>query len=137
MLQNAPKKLLGGKLNFSEHINEKLKKITKSMNILRKRNFTLPSSSLLIIYKSFVMVMQFTINQIIHLYLKKSLQYNAALAITGAIKGSSKEKQYQELGFESLNNRRWMRKLSYICKVMSSKQPSCLYDMLPPLQRSQ
>ena len=57
MLQNAPKKLLGGKLNFSEHINEKLKKITKSMNILRKRNFTLPSSSLLIIYKSFVMVM--------------------------------------------------------------------------------
>ena len=57
MLQNAPKKLLGGKLNFSEHIIEKLKKITKSMNILQKRNFTLPSSSLLIIYKSFVMVM--------------------------------------------------------------------------------
>ena len=26
----------------------------------------------------------------------KSLQYNAALAITGAIKGSSKEKLYQE-----------------------------------------
>ena len=44
------------------------------------------------------MVIQFTINQIIHLYLKKieSLQYNTALAITGAIKGSSKEELYYE-----------------------------------------
>ena len=32
----------------------------------------------------------------------ESLQYNACLAITGAICGSSKEKLYQELGFESL-----------------------------------
>ena len=32
----------------------------------------------------------------------ESIQYNAALAITGAIRGSSREKVYQELGFESL-----------------------------------
>ena len=32
----------------------------------------------------------------------ESIQYNAALAITSAIRGSSKEKLYQELGFESL-----------------------------------
>ena len=30
----------------------------------------------------------------------ESLQYNAALALTGAIRGSSKEKLYQELGFK-------------------------------------
>ena len=30
----------------------------------------------------------------------ESLQYNAALAITGALRGSSKEKFYLELGFE-------------------------------------
>ena len=30
------------------------------------------------------------------------IQYNAALAITGAIRSSSREKLYQELGFESL-----------------------------------
>ena len=30
------------------------------------------------------------------------IQYNAALAVTGAIRGSSKEKLYQKLGFESL-----------------------------------
>ena len=40
-----------------------------------------------------------------------SLQYNASLAITGAIRGSSREKLYQELGFESLQQRSWQRKL--------------------------
>ena len=35
-----------------------------------------------------------------------SLQYNAYLAITGAIRGSSREKLYQKLGFESLQQRR-------------------------------
>ena len=35
-----------------------------------------------------------------------SLQYNAALAITGAIRGSSREKLYQELGLDSLKSRR-------------------------------
>ena len=67
----------------------------------------------------------------------KSLQYNAALAIKGAIKGSCKEKLYQKLGFESLKHRRWMRKLCYLCKVISSKRPSYINDVLPPIQRSQ
>ena len=46
--------LLNEKPNFSEHINEKLKKVTKSINLLRKLNLTLPRSSLLIIYKMFI-----------------------------------------------------------------------------------
>ena len=41
----------------------------------------------------------------------ESLQDKAALAITGAIKGTSREKVYQELGLESLQQRRWYRKL--------------------------
>ena len=128
--------LLDEKLNFSEHINEKLKKVTKSINLLRKLNLTLPRSSLLIIYKSFIRP-HLDYGDIVYdqpnnssLSEKfESLQYNAALAITGAIKGSSKEKLYQELGFESLKDRRWMRKLCYLYKVISSKRPSYLYDM--------
>ena len=46
--------LLDEKLNSSEYINEKLKKVTKSINLLRKLNLILPRSSLLIIYKSFI-----------------------------------------------------------------------------------
>ena len=37
----------------------------------------------------------------------ESVQYKAALAITGATQGSSREKLYQELGLESLKLRRW------------------------------
>ena len=44
-----------------------------------------------------------------HLTLE-SLQFNATLAITGAIRGSSTEKIYEELGLESLKSRRWYKK---------------------------
>ena len=131
--------MLDEKLNFSEHINEKLKQVTKSINLSRKLNLTLPRSSLLIIYKSFIRphldYADIVYNQPNNSSEKvESLEYNAALAITGAIKGSSKEKLYQELGFESLKDRQWMRKLCYLYKVISSKRPSYLYDdMLPPL----
>ena len=45
---------LDERLPFLEHIHEKIKKITKSINLLRKLNLILPGSSLSIIYKSFV-----------------------------------------------------------------------------------
>ena len=35
------------------------------------------------------------------------MQYSATLAITGAIRGTSREKLYQELGLESLQKRSW------------------------------
>ena len=44
----------------------------------------------------------------------ESIHYNSihsALAITGAIRGTSREKIYSELGLESLQDRRWYRKL--------------------------
>ena len=40
----------------------------------------------------------------------EAVQYNACLAITGAIKGTSRERLYRELGLETLNDRRWSRK---------------------------
>ena len=110
--QNYLGLLLNEKINFSEHINQKLKKVNKSINLLRKLNLTLPRCSLLIIYKSFTrphldygdIVYDQPNNSSLSEKIE-SLQYNAALAITGAIKGSSKEKLCQELGFESLKDR--------------------------------
>ena len=49
----------------------------------------------------------------------KSLQHNAALVITGAIRGSSKEKLCQGTGFQYLSSRRWLRKLCHFIKSMS------------------
>ena len=50
----------------------------------------------------------------------ETIQYNAALAITGAIRGSSREKLYQELGLETLQQRRWYRKLCCFYKILSA-----------------
>ena len=66
----------------------------------------------------------------------KSVQYNAALAFTGAIRVTSKEKLYQELGFESLKDRKWLRCFCYLYKIVSTKQLAYLYDLIPPFQRS-
>ena len=41
----------------------------------------------------------------------ESIQYNAALIITGVIRGTSRQKIYSELGLESLQNRLWNRNL--------------------------
>ena len=54
----------------------------------------------------------------------ETVQYNVALAITGAIKGTSREKLYQELGLEYLQQRRWMRRLWLFYKVALTKLPS-------------
>ena len=39
----------------------------------------------------------------------ETIQYNAAFAITGAIRGSSREELYQELGLETIQQRRWIQ----------------------------
>ena len=44
------------------------------------------------------------------------VQYNIALIITGAFKGTSRDKIYQELGLETLADRRWTRKLIFFIK---------------------
>ena len=61
----------------------------------------------------------------------ESIQYNAWLAITGAIRGTSREKIYQELGLESLQLRRWYRKLCLFYKVFKNENPKYLFHLIP------
>ena len=58
----------------------------------------------------------------------ESVQCNTTLAVTGAIRRTSKEKLYQELGFISLKDRRWLRRLCYLYKIVYTKQTAYLYD---------
>ena len=60
----------------------------------------------------------------------KSVQCNAALAITGAIRGSSREKHYQELGLKSLEIQPWYQNFCLFFKVKTS-HPSYLLDIIP------
>ena len=53
----------------------------------------------------------------------ESVQYSAGLAITGAWKGTSRSKIYEELGWESLNDRRWNRWLVLFFKFINKLTP--------------
>ena len=66
----------------------------------------------------------------------ESIQYNVALAITGATRGSSKEKLYQELRFEYLSSRRWLRKLCLFYKITANKLPNNLYNYVSTVNQS-
>ena len=59
----------------------------------------------------------------------ESIPYNAWLAITGAIRSTSKEIIYRELGLELLQLRRWYRKLGMFCKIYQSKSPNTFLNL--------
>ena len=58
-------------------------------------------------------------------------QYDTALAITGAIRGTSQEKLYVELGLGSLKFRRWFRKLACFYKIQSTGLRKYLLSLIP------
>ena len=65
----------------------------------------------------------------------ESIQYNAALAITGAIRVSSKEKNYQELGFESLQQQQWYRKVRFFFKIIRDQSCNYLSELIPTARK--
>ena len=66
----------------------------------------------------------------------ETVQYNTELVITGAIRRTSIEKSYQEVGLESLKDRRWLRWIMSYWYKISTKLPPYLYELIPSLQRS-
>ena len=109
---------LDEKLDFNAHIKEKISKAYRGIGIIKKLQSKLPRNVLLTIYKSFIRLCLNCGDILYHQptndsFCKKleTVRYNAALAITGAIKGTSQVKLYKELGLESLKLRRKLRRL--------------------------
>ena len=96
---------LDNKLNFSGYFKNIFQKTSKTIGLHRKLQAFLPRAPLITIYKSFMrllldygdMIFDQSFNMLFQQKMER-IQYNSALAITGAIRGSSKEKLYQELG---------------------------------------
>ena len=60
----------------------------------------------------------------------EAVKYNACLTITGAIQGTSRERLYREVGLETLDDRRWSRKLFFFHKIIKGFFPSYLQKNL-------
>ena len=115
-----------------------LKIISKTVGLLQKCQGILPRKSLVTIYKWFVrphldyddIIYDQIFNESFHQWIE-SIHYDAAIAITGEIRGTSSEKIYQELDLESLRSRRWLRKVCLFYKIYKKKSPSYLYNLIP------
>ena len=66
----------------------------------------------------------------------ESVQYSAALAVSGTWRGTSREKLYAELGWESLSSRRLSRRLTLFYKIINNLTPLYTKEPIPPLQQS-
>ena len=109
---------LDSKLNFSEYLKIIFRKTNKTTGVLPELHTILPRAPLITIYKAFIrpyldhgdMTYDQTFNKLFQQKMETNW-YNPALEITVTIRGSSREKLYQELGLETLQQRRWYRKL--------------------------
>ena len=135
---------LDAKLNFEKHLDNIISTIAKTIGLLRRLQAVLPRPSLVTIYKAFIIrphldygdiIYDQAYNEPFHQKLE-SIQYNAALAITGAIRSTSRAKLDQELGLESLQERRWYRKLCYFFKIFKGQSPDYLSKILPSIKRA-
>ena len=130
------------KLNFDLHWKGKFSITNNRIALLKKLGHSITRKPLLSIYKTFSRP---HLDYCDVIYDKphnekftdtvESFQYNVALAITGAIKGTSKEKLYNELGLEYLKDRRWVPRLCLFHKIYNLKSPKYLYNLIPSVDR--
>ena len=94
--------LLDEKLNFKEHVDSTISKLDRGIAVLKKLRYSLPRKSLITIYKALLrplldygdIIYDQPHNESVCEKLD-SVQYKIALAITGVIRGTSREKIYQ------------------------------------------
>ena len=136
-------------LNFAKHIAEKVKKAKKNIGILKHLNKFLPIKTLIHMYKALVRSHLDYCDIIYHIpptshdpplgvslhdhmeTIEKT-QYQAALAVTGAWQGTSRIKLYEELGWESLSDRRMCKRMLQLHKIIDDRTPEYLRTKLPP-----
>ena len=133
--------MLDFKLDFYQYIDDRINNCNKIIGAMRILSMTLSRESLLIIYKSFVRSLWHYADIIYDKPCNETskekpelVQYNACLTIIGAIRWTSRERLYHELGLETLNNRIWSSKLFFFHKFikgfsLSYLQKKCVFVM--------
>ena len=144
---------LDSKLSFTKHVNDKISTARKGIGIIRHLAPYLPLKSRDQIFKMHVRPHLDYCDIIYHIPVKtretsyfdstrtlnyqmntlERTQYQAALAVSGAWKGTSRTKIYDELGWETLDQRRMYRRLTQLYKIMTGLTPEYLRIPIPSL----
>ena len=146
--------ILDPKLSFAKHISEKISTARKGIGIIKHLAPYLPLKSRDQIFKMHVRPHLDYCDMIYHIPVKtretsnfdssrslnyqmnslESTQYQGALAVSGAWKGTSRAKIYDELGWETLDHRRMFRRLTQFYKIMNGLTPEYLRTPIPSLR---
>ena len=144
--------ILDPKLTFKNHIAAKTKFSRKNIGILKQLSLYIPLKTLDQLYKILVRPHLDYCDIIYHLppnlnefdsslslnvsmEMIEKVQYQAAMAITGTWQGTNRNKLYEELGWESLSERRWSRRLFQFFKIQNGLPPCYLTECIPRLRR--
>ena len=129
-------------LNFQSHVREAIGKARRGIGMIRYLSKYVSRDVLDQVYKLYVRPHLDYGDIIYHKYDPKmslsftqrleQTQYYAALAVTGAWRGTNRQRLYEELGWESLYHRRWYRRLCHFFKLLLSRSPGYLFDEIPP-----
>ena len=109
---------------MEKYLERVLCQINKTIGIICKLQNLLPRTALIKLHKAFVRP---------HLY-SGDILYDLEIRVSSIqclYCGSLMEKLFQELGFESLQQRRWYRKLCSFYKIFKNESPSYLSNTIP------
>ena len=131
--------ILDEKLTFSEHVRAAIVKAKKGIGMVLflskyASRDTLGQMCKLLVRRH--MDYQDVIYHDQNMYLSQkleSIQYEAAMAMNCAWKGNNTDKLLEELGWETLGNRRWHRRL---CLIVNNQAPEYLCDYVPDENRN-
>ena len=120
---------LDSKLSYENHLQSLFIRVNKTIGLLRKFRSTLPRRSLVTFCKPFTRSYLDYGDESFHQSFE-SLKYSSAIAMTGAIRGTSSDKLFQELGLELIKWRRSLRNLCLLFKLIK-KSPASLFQLIP------
>ena len=134
--------ILDSKLSFQSHVKEAIVKARRGIGMIRYLSKYVSRYVLDQIYKLYVRphldygdIIYHRPDPEMKLDITKRLeqtQYAAALAVTGAWRGTNRRRLYGELGWESLYQRRWYRRLCHFFNLRKTQAPIYLFDEIPP-----
>ena len=124
-------------MNFNKHIKEAILTARKGLSLLKYLSKFVSRNVLNLSYKLYVRPHLDYGDVIYHnqrkdmMKLIEEVQYKAAIIVSGCWQGTSRVKLYDELGWESLADRRWVRRLTTFYKIKNGIAPAYLSEHIP------
>ena len=143
--------LLHQKLSFDPHLDKKIKEARQGVGLMKQIYPYVPRAALETVYKMYIRPHLDYCDIIFHVPYRdnpaflsepndeslnnlmqkiESVQYDAALSATGAWRGSPRQELYENLGWESLNLRRELRRLCMFHEIITYEEPAYLFEII-------